>query len=348
MAQLNEIASSGGLRHDNEFFYQKMLEGSNQPPYTAIESHRSLTSSSRHGTEHPPGKHVGEITTTQQQLKQKKFTPSQLLRHKSGHILKENKAREEQDKKVASGAAVSAPEDRTSSKFDSEQEFHKASEFQKMTKNLEDELDDEQFYGEHSEAASLVKSKEGQLPQSRGVGKGTVESRQRLASQDQADSEPLRPVYKDSNRQLLENENDSRNLITLIKEASGQTTSEAEPEDEEIEVMLKISQINLEKDNESLSQPASGAALITSARRNQGSDSNASHRASKKQLGTLGSSSAAQSLISLNTPSSAKLAQAVQLLDHKEPITKDQRDQHIYGDPAFADPRGSNQFQKKD
>lgn len=69
MAQLNEIASSGGLRLDNEFYYQKMLEGTNQPPFTAIESHRSLTSSSRHCTEHPPGKNTGEVTAMQQQLK---------------------------------------------------------------------------------------------------------------------------------------------------------------------------------------------------------------------------------------------------------------------------------------
>lgn len=120
-----------------------------------------------------------------------------------------------------------------------------------MAKNVEEDLHDEQFYGQYSEEMSQVKSKERQVPQSRSRSKRPADSRQRLASQDQADSEPLRPVYKESNRQLLEDE--SRNLITLVKEASGQTSSEAEPEDEEIEVMLKISQINLEKDNESLS-----------------------------------------------------------------------------------------------
>lgn len=65
MAQLNEIASSGGLRLDNEFFYQKMLDGSNQPPFTAIESHRSMSSSSHHGTE----------LLQQDANKQRKFTP---------------------------------------------------------------------------------------------------------------------------------------------------------------------------------------------------------------------------------------------------------------------------------
>ena len=43
MAQLNGLAHAGGLRGDNELFYPHLLN-QNQPPFTAIESHRSMNS----------------------------------------------------------------------------------------------------------------------------------------------------------------------------------------------------------------------------------------------------------------------------------------------------------------
>lgn len=44
MAQLNEHANAGELRTDNEQFYPQLLNNLNQPPYSAIDTYRSITS----------------------------------------------------------------------------------------------------------------------------------------------------------------------------------------------------------------------------------------------------------------------------------------------------------------
>lgn len=45
MAQINGLANAGQvLRADNELFYPHLLNNQNQPPFTAIDSHRSNAS----------------------------------------------------------------------------------------------------------------------------------------------------------------------------------------------------------------------------------------------------------------------------------------------------------------